>query len=411
MANGLKDAYTVLYVDGNSFSLVAGHLKDDRVHISAVEHLEVDRLLEVSKRLRHQVFMDVDLYYYKGADQIGKFLQDNLEKKGFQNPVILAVAPDRFSIFDEKDETLGNTLGMRWRSLFKAQVPRNPYSYPLSFLFQTYQASTGSYTRFGVGPFSHLAQAAEILKKKSIPFEGFIPVARATTQVSRLLRDAQPGRDIILLDVGKLRSIYTTSLQSGDVHHYTIPVGLARDDNHYFESFTPTFAQLEQLVSTQGQLLLPPEVTPSPLFNARASTPIVDCTRFANQLALSALRVTKVQQNLGKSSSPCSIFLTGVASRLPGLIEYLRKRTKAEIAHFDEVVLDKIVPGEGISPEDLSNNLAGVGALCEVFRPTNRSLGILGYNVNQPEMNLESDTLGLENLKERLLYVMERPKT
>ncbi|MBI1291336.1 hypothetical protein GC173_08855, partial [bacterium] len=79
-------AVTVVYVDGNSVAAMAVSRHGEGYRVEALEHLEVDRLLEVIKRLRHPIFMDLNFCLMPEKELIQQYFQRFISKPASSHP-------------------------------------------------------------------------------------------------------------------------------------------------------------------------------------------------------------------------------------------------------------------------------------------------------------------------------------
>ncbi|CAN5265199.1 hypothetical protein BH09SUM1_BH09SUM1_15380 [soil metagenome] len=371
---------TVVQVDGNSIAAVAASRDGNKVRIEAIEHIELDRLVEVTKRLNHQIFMHVNFCLLVDKELIHARLKDILGKKVFRNPSIMLIGSEKTVIVEETGVDTDDARMGRRESLLAANHSSNPYDYPAIILFQEntvgHRMSATRLFRMRLADYLPLSQIISSLAK---PFLGAVTELGASARIIKLLSTTDENKPVTLCNVGKLRTLYTTLLPDGHTMFNPIPVGLARDDMHYFDSISPDAEKLQQLESAIGSLLFPPDVTPAPVVNALQGSPQSDCTRIASQISHYAVRSfsESLRRDKAERSWPGAHYLSGRGSRLPGLRQYMESKLETELRRVDRRPIAGIELAPGLKWAEVGDNLLAVGACIEALRPEKETLGVL----------------------------------
>lgn len=398
---------TAIAIDGNSIHVAAGERRGGRVVITAIEHVETPKLLEFSRRLRHQIFMDVDVCFFPDKPAIGKLLKEILSRPEFNNPCIMVLTPDRLELFREDGRAEKRARNDRRRRLLEKHLPRNPLKYPLIFFLQELPLRSGeSRTRLGRGRLADYVQLLDIFKEVGLPLVGMVPAVSAAASMARHMFPPSPTHHSTLCHLGKLRTLYSTLLPDGSMEHNMIPVGLARDDMYYFRSFEPLGEALAQLRRTKGSLFLPVSETPSLLTSANVSDPVVDLTQFAIQVARFAARVEDFATSHGSDHEHGgSYYLSGIAGKLPGLREFVHERVRSDVSLLEELDCSPVDLESGVDIGMVAENLIAVGALLDTFFPSPVSAGPLAGELNSPP--IRGNQCSVTKMEDRKLYILE----
>ncbi|MBI1292538.1 hypothetical protein GC173_15070, partial [bacterium] len=285
-------------------------------------------------------------------------------------------------------------------------VPVNPYEYPAVVLLHDEAAPAGQMvTELQRMRLADLVQSNSITQPFSDRLLGFCSGIDAARRVVERLPMEDEGQQVMLCDIGKLRTLYARQDQRGVMTFNPIPVGLARDDTHYFRSIAPEMDKLRSLQATIGNLLFPPEATPSPLFSLTASSPQVDCTRLALQVSRYALRAFNTEGQPGLGEPEPVRYLTGRGSRLPGMREYIEKKTNAEFRRLDRRPLDGVSLAKGLRWGDVADNVLLLGAALEAFRLDSLGRNLINAKYKAPPM--KNRRCSIADLRDDVSYVFE----
>jgi hypothetical protein len=399
------DRVTVLYLDGNSIAAMAVSRSDDGYAVDAVEHLELDKLLEVVTRLRHPIFMDLNFCLLPEKELIQSQFSRFLEKAIFNRPMVMLLAPEKVQQFDLVGEVGAKAMEQRRTKLLRQQLPINPYEYPSVISLKERPVAAGQRRTTLVRlRLADLVQISQIVKSLAGNFLGYCSPLEAAARVSGLLAEEDPTKPVLICDVGKLRTYYIRREAMGSVVCNPIPVGLARDDTHYFKSISPDPGKLQVLNQTLGTLLFPPEATPSPLFSGNTSSPQVDCTRLALQLSRYALRAFSEDGTPGCAQAVR--YLTGRGSRVPELREYMQKKTGDEFRRIDRRPIHGIDLAPNIRWGDVADNFLMLGAGIEALEAVTPGARLIDDHYRP--LNLKRRFRSIGELELDASYVLEQ---
>ena len=397
---------TVLYVDGNSVAAMAVSATDSGYHVEGIEHLEVDRLLEVVKRLRHPIFMDLNFCLMPEKDLIQQYFRRFLERSVFDHPTVCLLAPEKVWPTSELGADTPDARAARRIHLFSTAMPVNPYEYPAVAVMEETSAPDGrsrtTLQRARLADFVQVAQVTQAIQPRLLGFCSGISAAQCVLEI---LPNDDPLQEGMLCDIGKLRTLYARRDAQGNLNFNPIPVGLARDDTHYFRSISPEMDKLNRLQASIGNLLFPPEATPSPLFSVTASSPQVDCTRLALQVSRYALRAFTTPRTQKPAEPEPVRYLTGRGSRLPGLREYIEKKTNAEFRRLDRRPLQGVTVANGLRLGDVADNVMLLGAAIDTFRRARAGARLMTSAYKSPPM--KNRRCSIPDLEDGISYVFE----
>ena len=400
---------TAIMIDGNSIGAMAGSVKaNGTVVVEAIRHYELDRLVELTRRLRHPIFMDVSYSFFPERELIADRLRDILSTPPFNNPVIALLAPEKIRTAETVGRPTPAGCRERLEKLLTEHLPFNPYEYPALLTYQDVELDTQhDLTRLSVARLADLLPLPQVVRAAGGEYIGIVAATAAASHVIRLMAPKEQSEPVLLCDVGKLRTLYTTLMPDGTIQHYPIPVGLARDDMHYFKSIAPSTDKLVQMQHSLGKLFFPPEVTPSPLFSGYASSPQIDCTRLAVQITRYAQRSIEATLKDIHGAFLGSHYISGRASRLPGLRDYIEARLHGKVRRIDRRPLRSVDVADGVTWGEVGDNVLLLGALLEAFRP-NAKLGpaLMAGELVMPPLQQSSCTIA--KLKADVLYVFEQ---
>ncbi len=389
---------TAVSVDGNSLSAVSVSLQSGKVRVEGVEHHELDHLVEVKRRIRHPVYMDLDVSVFPGKHIIASFYEVLFSQSRFRHPAVAVLPSTRVQADSMEGEATATAALARRERLIEEHLPRNPMKYPLVFLFREYRKSPGlSVTRlasFRLADFFPMVKMIGNLGAESL---GAIYASDALERVLRLLNPAGIDGSISLCNIGKLRTLYATSLANGGIDHNPIPVGLARAGTQYFTSFEPSAVGVRKLREQYGDLfpVSASNETPPP------DDPLGEIGMFASQVARFAGRASK-----GSQAARGPLLVGGVGSHVPGLIDYLNRRTGGRVMHLEDSPSNPLRFADAISWSEVTDNILGLGAALEAIDPSPWALGPL-----RPEFHptpLANGRCSVSEMGDGQLYVLEQ---
>lgn len=404
---------TAIQVDGNSISFAALSSDDGTLHIESLDHVELDHLVEVTKRVRHPVFMDVVSCTFPEKELIARTVRAHMERQVYQNPVVTLIGAEKMSVFQLIGEDTAKARATRRRQLLDKNIPINPYDFPCVIALTENTLATGASLSTMIRVrLADVFPLSQLLEANVPEFLGSVTGLTAAARALGALQSEDEDVPLTLFDVGKLRTLYTTRLPEGHVTFNAIPVGLARDDMHYFKSIPMTTEKILELKMTLGSLLFPPDATPLPSFGAGSqgwiSTPQFECTRFATQVAHYGRRcldfnvVPYVKEGRGEAIH----YLSGRASRLPGFRQFLETAVSTKFRRIDRRPLRGMEVASGIPWADAADNLLTIGAAAEILSPDNYSLGAIFRNFVPPPIS--RGRCSSAALEDRQPYVFEQ---
>lgn len=400
---------TAISIDGNSIAAVAMSFDGVSYRAEAIHHLELDRLVEVSKKLRHPVFMDVTCCVYPEKELIQARLADIFQRAVFHNPAVVLLAPDKSFAVEIAGDSAEASMLARRRACVEMQLPINPYDYPCALLFQEVPLGDGqSLTRSVRVRLADVYQISQLVAPLAPRFRGCVIGEAAASAVLSTIEPVDGDLPVTLCDVGKLRTLYAARLPNGQRFFHAIPVGLARDDMHYFRSISPSTDKLMEMNRALGTLFLPPDTTPSPLFSGWASSPQIDCTRLAVQIARYAQRA--FESSLGAFRDHDRFrainYLSGRAARIPGLKQFMEAKLDAEYRWIDGPFSSAVSLAEGYGWDEASDNLLAFGAAMQAHSPVAGSFLPLTMEFQTPPMKGAKVAVG--DMREGAMYVFEQ---
>ncbi|MEO8377609.1 MAG: hypothetical protein ABI579_08050, partial [Candidatus Sumerlaeota bacterium] len=370
----------VVQIDGNSLSALSGRRENGVIYIDALEHLELDEPVEVTKRLHHPVFMDTYFRFLSGKDTISRVLEHFFRNPLFKRPAVALLSPEKSILNELNGPSAERSKRARQSKLINQLLPINPYDYPCAIRMEEVPGSDPrhSMTRVVRVRLADLLPFNKVIAAHASSYHGAVIALQAASNVLHLLASQSPDTTITLCDVGKLRTLYSTALPDGRVLHNAIPVGLAGDHLNSARSYTPTIEYLMKLDKALGSLLLSPETSTSfPGDTSKSGgpgSPQVDCTRFASQIARYHLRSVEAhlrdQESYDSqdSSLPSIHYIGGRSSRLPGLRAFVEGVIGAQLRRVDRRPIPGIALAPGIKWSDVADNMLLLGGLLEATK-------------------------------------------
>ena len=371
-------AATALWVDGNSLSAVAVEARGTGFRLLAAHPLEADTLLERVGRFTHPIFMDahylqVDEEHPEFRDLLGWLLSLH----DWPRPFVGVYPGGLVSEWRSAGTASRKDQRARLRDGLKASLGSNPYLYPRLFELAEEQDGPTGRTTVWATRFDDAMALASRLTDQAAPFDGLVSGRRAIAQLLRLFEREAPGQPISIVEAGKLWTHYASMHHGRVVLNQAIPIGLARDDQHYYVSLSPTLAGVRRLSDQLGSLLYPPDATPSPIFDPRRSSPQIDSTRFALQVARYATRVESDVMAEFPETPAIVFYLAGRASRVPGMRSYLEAKTGLNFRRFDRRRIPGIELAPGMTWSTAADHLIPLGAAVAYLSSGEDPMGML----------------------------------
>lgn len=358
---------TVIHVDGNSVSALAGRRGESGFEIASACHMESSDAVETTRRLRHPIFMDTFFRVPASKSRVQEILGSIFSQKIYRNPTLAILSAEKIALGELEGEATEDARVDRWTRLLTQQMPRNPFDYPIGTLLRENQLADGrarsllfQFRLADVLPFAHL------LAENTPEFGGWLPATRCAAALLDHLSAEDPTQPFTICDMGKLRTLYATRLTDGRHFHHSIPVGLAGDLHSVSKSFSPTVDELSRLEKTYTSLLLPPEASSSMLLHEESSmNPQIECTRIARQVshyALMSLEST-LPSGAGQTRFPGHHYLVGRGSRLPGLRPYMEAVAGVPFRRIDRRPVEGVSIPKNTRWAEMGDNLLLLGAL------------------------------------------------
>jgi len=400
------------WVDGNVVQIaeVARIPGESTYTIHKVHSHEEDAPLEMVERVRHPIFMDVTCSHFPNTRRMTEIvhrLLDTMQPSTLKTIGCLAGETVRFYQGQCKGDwvSLRATLGALLRQIHTG----NPLHYPAQFC---YRRSVGvgengqDVVLLSVSHASEIRAFREMLNQLPLQVIAYSNSRQALAGMNALLGDPSPQEAYVLTDVGRLRTHYTGLARSRLLFCHTIPVGIARDDIHFFRSIPRRMDLLFQLNANRGPLLLSSDVTPPLLFDPAFSTPQLDCTRSALQVARYLSRAVEAFLRAGSPIKIRRHLLTGLASRLPGYRQFLREKTGFRLIRPERLKLPGVHLGNGVDPRQFSDYIIPIGATLRALgsSPT----GVTATPLGRLPVELEN-RIALDDLEEGQLYQINAP--
>ncbi len=368
-----------IYFDGNSIMLAVVSMTesgDTKIHY--LKTIEMDDLVQRVERVMHPIFMDTDYLDYTDPSALQGAMAILLENEVARYPVLGVFAPECVQQWQEQGPASREGRQGRYERGIHSCKSANPYAYPRIFGFEESPLwRDREETSFWSARFDDVLATAEQYYGLELPFLGLVTGKRAFGEILRTLNIGHEGRPVTVIDVGKLRTLYTGSRKGEILFNHAIPVGLARDDMHYFKSIRPSLNKLDQLNDQLGSLMFSPDCTPSPIFDPMVSTPQVDCTRFGMQIARYAYRVLHDIWADIAPQNELTFYLTGSPSRLPQLQSYVQIKSGVRLHKLEDSSLPGFELGDGITWQNVTDHLIPIGAAMAYHRRNESRFGMV----------------------------------
>lgn len=397
------ESATALWIDGNSISAAAVQGFGDSFRLLAAKTVEASSLVERVLRLSHPIFMEAAAIDMQQGPAFREALEQVLGHFDWPRPIV-GVFPAGLTALAREPASNGKAKGKRSLAAGLRQVlGPNPLLYPRLF-----EASEGAGGReFWAARLDDAALVGERLSSSMPGFDGLVSGRRALRQILRLCESEAHDLPITLVDAGKLWTHYASVFGGRVLMDQAIPVGLARDDQHYYTSLSPTLANVRKLSSAMGSILYPADATPSPLFDPRQSSPQIDSTRFALQVARYAARVECEILSVHPQTPALVFYLSGMASRVPGMRDYLEARSGIHFLRFDRRRIPGVDLAPGLNWSIAADHLIPIGAAMAYLNRAESPSGMLLRGRRPQPVSPEQVRAG--DIEPGQLLVVDRP--
>jgi hypothetical protein len=400
------------WVDGNVVQMaeVAHAPGESAYNIRKLRCHEEDDLLEMVERVRHPIFMDVTCSHFPNPRRLKEIthrLLDAMQPSTLKT--IGCLAGETVRLYQGQCKGDWASFRALLGSLLRHLHTGNPLHYPAQFCYRRYVGTgdnDGDAVLLSVSHASEMRAFREMLNQLPLEVIAYSNSRQAMAAMNALLGDPAAQEAYVLTDVGRLRTHYTGLGRSRLLFSHAIPVGLARDDIHFFRSIPRRMDLLFQLNANRGPLLLAPDVTPPLLFDPAFSSPQLDCTRSALQVAR---YLSRAVQAFTQTDTPIKIrryVLTGLASRLPGYRQFLREKTGFRLVRPERLKMPGVKLGDGIDPKQVGDYIIPIGATLRALgsSPT----GLTATPFGRLPIELEK-RIALDDLEEGQLYQINAP--
>lgn len=402
--------YVVVQIDGNSIMAAAVSVTPGgRGQVHGVRTIELPALVHRVVRRRHPIHMDVSCLEYSDSRKIQAAIEKIVSEPLFRDRRLVGVfMPDVAVHQSATGPATADARRERRRRLIRSVQHANPIWYPSIFSIHEETLPDGQERiRIWNARLADVVATATQFERTGQKFAGMVVGMRAGEEVLSLLDEADRQRTVSLVNIGKLHTLYLGGRSGTALFGHAIPVGLARDDVHYFESMAPCMDGVRRLHRAQGAVLLPPDATPSPLFDPRRSTPQLDMTRFASQVARFACRTLQEDWIPHGGSEGVQHYLTGHASRVPGLREYFDQKTGLKFRRFDRRPITGLRLSPGVDWPDVADHLLLIGAGMAYIRRSQDNFGLIRRS-NRP-IKLTDQVIRVDDIRPGKLYIHDTP--
>lgn len=401
-----------LWVDGNVVQIAeVAHAPGEGAYcIRKLRGHEEDDLLEVVERVRHPIFMDVTCSHFPNMRRMTEIvhrLLDAMQPSTLNTIGCLAGETVRFFQGQCKGDwaSIRDTLGALLRQIHTG----NPLHYPAQFCYRR-SAGVGEDGKdvliLSVSHASEMRAFCEMLNQLPLQVIAYANSRQALAGMNALLGEPAAQEAYVLTDVGRLRTHYTGLGRSRPLFCHAIPVGLARDDMHFFRSIPRRMDLVFQLNANRGPLLLAPDVTPPLLFDPASNTPQLDFTRSALQVARYLARAVDA---FSRTDSPIKIrrcVLTGLTTRLPGYRQFLAHKTGLRLIRPERLKMPGVKLGDGIDLKQIGDYIIAIGATLRALGSSPTGLTATPFG----RLPIEFDNrVTLDDLEEGQLYQINAP--
>ncbi len=368
---------TGVCIDGNTLSAAALSYSSSEPVVEAVGTVELERLVERVDRITHPIFMDMDVLHYVDRNSLQRGLAELLSDPALRNP-IMAVFPADCAKAAAESGSSADHMDRVTRGILSTAQSSNPNRYPRIVGVETAPAPDGEETHVWSARLSDVLACTDQFHSLGLPFLGVVTGKRALAEAMNPVCGQDGSGARTLIDVGRLRSVYVGAAGGAVRFVHAIPVGLARDNTHYFNSLPPRLSEVEHLQQNYGTLFLPAHGTPSGLFESGNPSPQVDCTRLAVQISRFAHRVVKnVWREAVGHAGELRISLSGRPSRIAGLKEFVSAQIGVPVTALDA----SPIPGLGVAGDvgwsAATDHLMPIGAGLAWFRREESRFGMV----------------------------------
>ncbi len=377
---GLLTRVTGIAIDGNTLSAASVSWQEGEPVIEAVRTIELPQLVERVQRVVHPIFLDVDILRYVDRNLLNRGLEELFRDPVMQNPIVGVFPADcaKQTREEGKPDEASRIVRIE-RCVLETAQSSNPNRFPRIVGVDSVREGELETTRVWSARLHDVLTCMDQLQ--TIAGESLLGVVtgkRALEEVMTLICSHNGTDARTLINVGKLRSVYVGAMDYAVRFAHAIPVGLARDDVHYFSALPPVTSDVESLQQDYGTLFLPAQGTPSGLFQSAGDNPQIDCTRLGVQISRFAWRVVKNiwEEDMGYAGR-MRIALSGRPSRLEGMKEFVSNRVGMPVEALDASPLPGIRLGGDVGWPGVTDHLMPVGAALAWFGRTASRFGMV----------------------------------
>lgn len=402
-----------LYLDGNVVLLAeVRHIPErDGYEIAGLAGHEGEDLLEVVERIHHPIYMDMFCATYPQPGKVLDIVNRLLDQMGpGARQTVGCMAGETMRFYHVLCAPEPKAYRAALRDLVGKVRGDNPLHYPAIFIFRHYENVTQDgrdQLSLSVGHVTEIRRYSELIGKLDLELIAISNSRQALASAGALLATEDPGEATLICDVGRLRTHYTALAASRLIFCHSIPVGIARDDIHFFHSLPLRMKELTALLDRAGPLLMPADITPPPLFDPNLSTPQLDCTRFASLVARYEIRA---EERVAREAPDVRIarrVLSGIPSRLRGFRAFLENRCAQRFLRPERLSLPKLAFREEKFRDRLADFLIPTGATLRAMGA--RATGVTATPFGGAAPRVLGEKIDLDSLEPGVAYQVERP--
>jgi len=188
------------------------------------------------RRHRHPIHMEQDVLEMGDDAALTATLLKLVSHSGFANPILGILPAVCQHQFDDRVKAGGSAVQDLFHRALRTTQSSNPLAYPRLVWAKTEQLENTNEVRVRTwwARFADALMLAGLMRRSNLPFLGLVTGKRCILEALGLLKDLSDGPTMVI-DIGRLRTLFSGAAPGRESFSLSIPVGLERNDQETFE--------------------------------------------------------------------------------------------------------------------------------------------------------------------------------